>query len=265
MRVVVLGANGMMGSMLVYVAKTKNINVHAVHRSQFDVLRNSISTLDGIVNASKDTTVLVNCIGCIPQKKYRDEDYRKINQEFPHSLSEYCKQKGLYLIHLSTNCVFSGKRENMSETDVPDADDTYGITKLLGEPTYGVVIRSSIIGPERNSSSGLFAWYTQNKEKRVNGFLHQYWNGLTTLELSHFILEQINDSCLASRVLHVYSKITVSKYELLCLIKDIFLTTVAIDPIDCPVKQYTLTSTVVEARKSIKDQLYDLKDIYNDF
>ena len=265
MKLVILGTNGMMGSMLYYVAKKKNLDVHAIDRSQFDVMKDSISKLDDIVQICKDSVTIVNCIGCIPQKKYTSDEYKKINQEFPHSLSKYCQEKGIYFIHLSTNCVYSGKAGDVSETDVPDADDTYGMTKLLGEPVYGLVIRSSIIGPERNSSSGLFAWYTQNKEKRVNGFLHQYWNGLTTLELSYFILEHLKASSLASRIVHVRSEVTVSKYELLCLIKNIFFTMVAIDPIDCPVKQYTLTSTLVEARKSIKDQLYDLKDIYNDF
>ena len=265
MKLIILGPNGMMGSMLFYLAKKRNLNVDAIDRSQFDVMKDSISKLDDIVQICQDSVTIVNCIGCIPQKKYTSDEYKKINQEFPHSLSKYCQEKGIYFIHLSTNCVYSGKAGDVSETDVPDADDTYGMTKLLGEPVYGLVIRSSIIGPERNSSSGLFAWYTQNKEKRVNGFLHQYWNGLTTLELSHFILEQLDTSPLVSRVVHVHSEMSISKYELLCLIKEIFLTTVAIDPIECPLKYYTLKSLSIEKRKPIKEQLGDLKCIYSHF
>lgn len=265
MKLIILGANGMMGSMLHYLAKKRNLDVHAIGRSQFDVMKDSISKLDYIVQVSQDSVTIVNCIGCIPQKKYIPDEYKKINQDFPHSLSNYCKERGFYFIHLSTNCVYSGKHGDVLETDVPDADDTYGMTKLLGEPTYGLVIRSSIIGPERNSSSGLFAWYIQNKQERVNGFLNQYWNGLTTLELSQFILEQLNTSSLVSHVIHLHSEVTVSKYELLCLIKEIFFTTVAIDPIECPLKYYTLNSTETEARKSIKDQLDDLKLVYPEF
>ena len=265
MKLIILGANGMMGSMLVYLAKKKNLDVHAIDRSQFDVMKDNVSKLDDIVQVYQDSVTIVNCIGCIPQKKYTSDEYIKINQEFPHSLSKYCQEKGVYFIHLSTNCVYSGKYGDVSETDMPDADDTYGMTKLLGEPAYGLVIRSSIIGPERNSSSGLFAWYTQNKEKRVNGFLHQYWNGLTTLELSHFILEQLDTSLLVSHVVHVHSEMSISKYNLLCLIKNIFSTAVDIDPIDCPLKYYTLKSTSTETRKYIKYQLEDLKLIYSDF
>ena len=141
----------------------------------------------------------------------------------------------------------------------------YGLTKYLGEPSYGLVIRSSIIGPERNSSSGLFSWYTQNKQERVNGFLHQYWNGVTTLELSYFILEQTSESSLFSRVVHVHSEVTVSKYELLSLIKSVFSVSVYVDPIECPLKYYTLKSLSIEKRKPIKEQLGDLKCIYSDF
>ena len=265
MKLIILGANGMMGSMLVYLAKKKNLDVHAIDRSQFDVMKDNVSILDDLLKLPQGPVTIVNCIGCIPQKKYTSGEYIKINQEFPHSLSKYCQEKGVYFIHLSTNCVYSGKYGDVSETDMPDADDTYGMTKLLGEPAYGLVIRSSIIGPERNSSSGLFAWYTQNKEKRVNGFLHQYWNGLTTLELSHFILEQLDTSLLVSHVVHVHSEMSISKYNLLCLIKNIFSTAVDIDPIDCPLKYYTLKSTSTETRKYIKYQLEDLKLIYSDF
>ena len=265
MKLIILGPNGMMGSMLFYLAKKRNLNVDAIDRSQFDVIKDSISKLDSIIMMNKEKVTIVNCIGCIPQKKYTSSEYKQINQEFPHSLSKYCELKGFYFIHLSTNCVYSGKRGDVSETDIPDADDMYGLTKYLGEPSYGLVIRSSIIGPERNSSSGLFSWYTQNKQERVNGFLHQYWNGVTTLELSYFILEQTSESSLFSRVVHVHSEVTVSKYELLSLIKSVFSVSAYVDPIECPLKYYTLKSLSIEKRKPIKEQLGDLKCIYSDF
>ena len=265
MKLVILGANGMMGSMLFYLAKKRNLSVEAISRSQFDVMKDNISKLDQLVHVTKEKVTIVNCIGCIPQKKYTPTEYKQINQEFPHSLSKYCQLKGYYFIHLSTNCVYSGKHGDVSETDIPDTDDIYGLTKHLGEPSYGVVIRSSIIGPELNSSSGLFSWYIQNKQERVNGFLHQYWNGLTTLELSYFIFEQLDTLSLVSRTVHVYSQVTVSKYELLCMIKEVFSTTVSIDSIDCPLKYYTLKSILTESRKSIKDQLTELKYVYSDF
>jgi len=265
MKLVILGANGMMGSMLFYLAKKRNLSVEAINRSQFDVMKDNIFKLDQLVHVTKEKVTIVNCIGCIPQKKYTSAEYKQINQEFPHSLSKYCQLNGFYFIHLSTNCVYSGKRGDVLETEAADADDIYGLTKLLGEPSYGLIIRSSIIGPERNSSSGLFSWYIQNKKERVNGFLHQYWNGLTTLELSYFILEQIRESSLFSRLIHLHSEVSLSKYELLCMIKEVFSITVTIDPIDCPLKYYTLKSSSTKARKSIKDQLDDLNNIYSDF
>jgi dTDP-4-dehydrorhamnose reductase len=263
MKLVVLGSGGMMGSMLMYVAKKRNIHVQGISRHEFNVLHHTIDDLFTLIHCDSHICI-VNCIGCIPQKAYTNDEYALINEKFPHILSDFCKKNSYFLIHMSTNCVFSGKKDMCSELDLCDADDVYGKTKYLGEPSYGIVLRSSIIGLERSSSFGLLSWFLNHSQPKVNGFLHQYWNGVTTYELSTYICDSLLDSTDSKRI-HIYSKNTVSKYELLRMSKDIFTKNIEIQPFVCAIKYYTLSSIHISARKDIKEQLQDLLFIYSDF
>lgn len=265
MKLVVLGPNGMLGSMLVYVAKKKDLVVQAIPKSDFDVLHNTLEDLSSVIGQGHGPVCIVNCIGCIPQRHYSEDEYTRINQKFPHELAAFCKKHEYGLVHISTNCVFRGTKPNCTEKDECDAADIYGKTKALGEPNYGLIIRSSIIGPERHTSAGLLSWFLQNKSPQVNGYLHQYWNGVTSLELSNFILNSLLEKAWSSAVLHVYSSRTVSKYELLQTTKRVFGKDIDILPYDCPLRYYTLASVREGARKDIEEQLHHLFDCYSDF
>ena len=130
MTIIILGSNGMLGSMIYFLSKTQysHIPTIAISKSDFDVLHDNINKLDTLLPDNNYT--IINCIGAIPQKKYTPDEYAKINTTFPQDLSEYCKIRKYPFIHISTNCVFSGKKDNYLESDIPDTDDIYGKSKL---------------------------------------------------------------------------------------------------------------------------------------
>jgi dTDP-4-dehydrorhamnose reductase len=264
MSIIILGSNGMLGSMLYFIIKTKykHLNVNPVPRSAFDVLTDNISKLDTIVSSG---SIVVNCIGAIPQKKYSDEDYTKLNTTFPQELSLYCKHNDIQLIHVSTNCVFSGNKDMCYETDKPDADDKYGQSKQLGEPEYGLVIRCSIIGPEKHTFCGLLEWFLNNNNNEVNGFTDSFWNGLTTLELSKIIIDYIENKPLENSMIHYYSENTLSKYEILEYINSKFNRNKIINKKQNGLKYYTLCSNYSKPRTTIEKQIDELFTLYNEY
>lgn len=262
MKIIILGSNGMMGSMLAFYCKKKEIDHLCIDRKMFNASVQSVEELDDIISI-KDI-VIVNCIGCIPQRKYTDKEYTEINHIFPITLSHYCKDRDIPLIHISTNCVFSGARSMQDEECVPDAKDIYGVSKARGEPRYGLVLRTSIIGFEKNSAFGLLGWFI-NTQGDIKGYTNHYWNGVTTLELSKYIIEIINNKNISSGLRHIYSENELSKYDLLCCINNIFQLNKNIIPVEVELKYYTLKSIKTCARKNISLQIEDLKEFYSDF
>jgi dTDP-4-dehydrorhamnose reductase len=265
MKIVILGSSGMLGSMLVFVGKKRGLNVQSIGRQMFDVLRDPVESLDALIQSEEGGVCFINCIGCIPQRKYSYEDYKKINEEFPKYLAAYCQSHNFGLIHISTNCVFKGDKPYCKEDDLLTAEDTYGKTKGLGEPSYGIVLRASIIGPEKHSSFGLLAWFLKNSASQIQGYTQQFWNGLTTLELSSCIYDEFLEKSWGSEIVHLYSSRTLSKYELLSTCKDIFAKEILIEPYIGDARHYTLSSSKLAARKDIEEQLHDLSLVYNEF
>ena len=128
------------------------------------------------------------------------------------------------MIHISTDCVFSGKKGNYMETDFKDAEDMYGQSKSLGEiiNEYDLTLRTSIIGPElKSNGEGLFHWFMQQKGE-IKGFSKVYWSGVTTLELAKVIDEAIEQNL--TGLINITNGTKISKYELLQLFKQYFYT-----------------------------------------
>jgi dTDP-4-dehydrorhamnose reductase len=264
MKIILIGKNGMMGSMFEYACSLSKENAMvALDRTQFNALADPLDRLNDFVSVGEDVCV-VNCIGAIPQRKYSDDEYIFLNEKFPHALASHCKSLGWYLIHLSTNCVFSGQKGSVTEVDIPDATDIYGITKLKGEPDYGVVIRSSIIGPEKGTAFGLMEWFLHTKEP-VNGYVDVLWNGITTLELSRKIIQMIQSHDLNSKLIHIYSSQHVCKYNILNFLAIIFDHNTAIVPKSVGFQDCTLSSVKTAPCKSIFDQIRDLAEIMGDY
>jgi dTDP-4-dehydrorhamnose reductase len=165
--------------------------------------------------------VLINCIGIVKSLEKKAGTLRNIgiNALFPHQLYQICQAKGVRLIHISTDCVFSGKKGNYREDDPSDAEDIYGKTKYLGEVNGAgaLTIRTSFIGRELVSSNGLLEWFLSNRGGRVNGFTNAIFSGFPTVYLSRIIGVIITEHQDLSGVYHISSE-PISKFELLGLI-----------------------------------------------
>ena len=259
--IVVLGPNGMQGSMLCKVGQERGLSIHGIARDEWDAIRDPVIDLKHRIPYSGPVWI-VNCIGAIPQKSYTDTVADELNSLLPHSLGDFCKEYGHRYIHLSTNCVFSGEVGHCDEKQFPDATDLYGRSKADGEPFYGVVLRCSIVGPEVPTSPGygLFGWFAK-AEGHVQGYTDHLWNGLTTREMANVILDCCCEG-VEDGLYHVYSNTTVSKYDLLCAFRDLVAKDIAIQPVAKGTKHYTLTSVRGKegwwCRKSIYEQLKDL-------
>ncbi|MFC7394375.1 dTDP-4-dehydrorhamnose reductase family protein [Scopulibacillus cellulosilyticus] len=227
MKILVLGAKGMAGHMITsYLKSRQKYTVIASSRDPFETSGVFLDCLDDSNLESfllkTQPNVVINCVGILNQAA-EDHPYEaiKINSLLPQLLAKILDQYGGKLIHLSSDCVFSGKKGNYQETDVPDGVTMYARTKTLGEITSGkhLTIRTSIIGPELKDGIGLFHWFMKQK-KEVDGYDQVFWNGVTTLELAKVIETLIQQE--ATGLYHLVSAERVSKYELLNKIKEIF-------------------------------------------
>jgi len=167
---------------------------------------------------------VINCIGIIKPLIIPGSELYAIfvNSVFPRSLATYCRFRRLRLIHITTDCVFSGKKGNYTEEDEHDCIDIYGKTKSLGEPSTCMVIRTSIIGEEQYNKLSLVEWAKSQRGKEVNGFVNHFWNGITTKQYAKVCERIIKDDLYEEDLFHVFSPDRVSKYNLLQMINDKF-------------------------------------------
>lgn len=187
--------------------------------------------------------VVVNCIGIVKQSEAAKDSLVSIsvNALFPHRLAQLCRPRGIRLIHISTDCVFSGRRGGYCEDDVSDAEDLYGRTKFLGELSYEscLTLRTSIIGRELEASYGLIEWFLSQDGQTVRGYANAIFSGLTTAALAEVIGMIIADHPGMHGVWNIAS-VPISKMELLSLIKRIFLLNIQIEKDDTVVVNRSL-------------------------
>ena len=143
-----------------------------------------------------------------------------VNSVFPHNLSDFCNKNQIKLIHITTDCVYSGNKGLYTEKDLHDCLDIYGKSKSLGEPKNCMVIRTSIIGQEKNNFVHLLSWIISQKGRTINGFKNHLWNGVTTKYLSEILYKIVKNNLYEKKLLHIHSPNDVSKYELLKLINE---------------------------------------------
>ena len=236
MRILILGGDGMLGHQLFKQLKN-NHDVRVTLRQDLAaykkfMLFSTENTYPGIdvIKIDKLAEVLtdfhpdavVNAIGIVKQLPEANESIPslEINALFPHRLALLCKDISARMIHLSTDCVFSGKKGNYKESDTSDPDDLYGRTKFLGEVTGKncLTLRTSMIGQELSRKKNLLEWFLAQKE-RVQGYKEVIFSGFTTLELSRVIENMILNYPDASGIYHVSSD-PISKFDLLSLIKE---------------------------------------------
>lgn len=181
--------------------------------------------LDALVQvfASFRPDVVINAVGVIKQRPTATDRVMtlEINALFPHRVATLCQAAGARLIHLSTDCVFSGRKGNYVETDTPDAKDVYGMTKLLGEVVEprSLTLRTSIIGPELDRKASLIEWFL-GSQQTIKGFCRAIYSGFTTTEMARIIEGVIKNHSGLSGLYHVASE-PISKYDLLVRLNEL--------------------------------------------
>ena len=240
-KVLIIGGNGMIGSELLRSLKlfNKNLEVKATLRNKlnhYDIyliynnkdcfFKINVFEIDNIKDLIKlyKPNVIINCVGVTKQKinDFSLDKVKYINSNFPHKLYKLCNKESIRLIHLSTDCVFSGNRGEYKFNDIADAKDIYGQTKKEGEIIHdnSLTIRKSTIGYEMNKPHGLLEWFLCQKND-VLGFKNAIFTGVSTIELSKFISHIICKHQELSGLLHLRGP-KIDKYSLLKKIKYFF-------------------------------------------
>jgi dTDP-4-dehydrorhamnose reductase len=266
MKIFLFGSNGMLGNYVKsYLSKTYNIV--SLTRKDYDLCNLSIDSLTKLLrnkNIQKDD-IIINCAGVIPQaSNQRSLDtklYFTINSLFPVILSQICDKVEAKIIHVTTDCVFSGKDGNYDEDSIHDETNDYGMSKSLGELCKATIIRTSIIGEEINNKRSLLEWVKSNKDKTIKGFSNHYWNGVTCLQLAKIINKIIEKNMYWNGIKHIFSPKSVSKYELVAMINDIYNLNITINKFQTEKSiDKTITSKYKEIFK-IPDLLEQIKEL----
>lgn len=257
MRALVLGAGGMLGHRLWRELNGRLETFAAIRRpyrdyallNWFDEPRvidridaTNATDLERAFRVARPD-VVINAVGIVKQREDADDPVRTIamNALLPHQLAAKARDVRARLIHLSTDCVFAGRKGNYREDDVPDAVDLYGRSKLLGEVDREgcVTIRTSMVGREIGSARGLLEWFLSHRGGLVRGFSRARFSGLTTLELSRVIADIATRHQELQGVWHVAGE-QISKLDLLSMVNDAFHLGTAIEADDSFVCDRTL-------------------------
>jgi dTDP-4-dehydrorhamnose reductase len=194
-------------------------------RSHLDLTSDAETILEFIEKNTTNDDVIINAAGIVKQ---RDSDEMwDVNTFFPHILSLSNRR----VIHITTDCVFSGKTGGYDDKSPHDCEDDYGRSKSLGEPPNLTIIRTSIIGEESNNKLSLIEWCKKNKGRTVAGYIDHQWNGVTCLELCKWMDTRIiKQNYFWKGVVHVYSHQPVTKYQLVTAISNVFNLNLYITP-----------------------------------
>jgi dTDP-4-dehydrorhamnose reductase len=239
MKILILGGHGMLGHRL-WLNLRKEHEVWVTVRQTASPFPNlpefptqyirtdvDASNFDQVTRAlaSIQPDLVINCIGLIKQMGHLARDpimSISLNALLPHRISLICRAAKIRMIHISTDCVFSGKKGNYVETDESDAEDLYGRSKFLGEvayPPHSITLRTSIIGRELKTRLGLIEWFLSQKDgDTVNGYKRAIFSGFTTDELSRVINDYVIPHPELTGLYHV-STDPISKFDLLHLVK----------------------------------------------
>lgn len=234
MRILVLGATGMLGHQVVAEAVQRGHQVwgcsrHGTSETRGEVVLGGLDAEDpmGLVPWLDEISphVVVNAVGLIKQRpEALDYDTLiRVNAWFPRALEFFTESRGIRLIHVSTDCVFDGSRGAYREDDLPNAVDGYGRSKALGEVKgeLSLTLRTSIIGPERERRLGLFEWLKSSRGGTVSGYQEAWYSGVTTFYLSRLMID-IMEKFPALRGIYQVASSPISKHELLTRIRDRF-------------------------------------------
>lgn len=200
-----------------------------------------IYDVEGLNSIPAEADYVINCIGTIKPfiEGASTVETLSINAIFPHLLADYCNRNGSRLIHITTDCVFSGlDREPYLESHSHDATDLYGRSKSLGEPSGAMVLRTSIIGHEIRNNVSLVEWVKSQAGNEVSGFTNHIWNGVTTLTYAACCEEIMEEGLFENGLFHIFSPDTVTKCELVGMISEALNLGVKVKPTETEVPCY---------------------------
>ncbi|BBJ31711.1 NAD(P)-dependent oxidoreductase [Rickettsia asiatica] len=260
MKILILGVTGMLGNSICrFLSSDKKFDIFATARnnsarSYFSkdlsdklIINVDVENHDSLVEVFNKTKpdIVINCIGLVKQLTDANDPLKAlpINSLLPHRLANLCKLTNSRLIHISTDCVFSGKKGNYKESDFPDCYDLYGRSKFLGEVDYphAITLRTSIIGHELAGNRSLINWFL-SAEGHVKGFEKAIYSGFPTVELARIIRDFVLPNKELHGLYHVASK-PINKLELLKLVAEIYNKEIDIIPSDELVIDRSLDAT----------------------
>ena len=231
MRVLILGGGGMLGHRLSR-AWQNDFEVWATYRrpvsdyQKYSLMEQShqIGSIDVEQPAVIETMikqikpdVVVNCVGLVKQREHgQRRTLSAVNALFPHLLASYCYENECRLIHISTDCVFSGRKGFYTEQDSPDPVDEYGMSKLLGEPLmpHVLTLRTSLIGWELNHFTSLLEWFAAQRGKTIKGYRKALFSGFTTQAIAPLLAQIMLKEPAISGLYHLASA-PINKFDLL--------------------------------------------------
>ena len=279
MKILILGADGMIGHKMAQTFSNLNFEIHLntrtnkeflekifpkSHIHQFDFLNQGILELlnkvfpDIILNAAgitirRGSEILENAI--------------KLNSELPKKIDSWCEFNKKRQIHFSTDCVFSGLKGNYQDLDKPDAEDNYGFTKGNGEVNseHTLTLRSSMIGREIFNKTELLEWVIENKNNRIKGFDKAIYSGITTLWMSELVFKILNDFPALSGIYNISSQ-PISKFDLITKINELFKLNIDIEKDSSFSSNKSLNSNKFFSQTKFDKPNWDsmLLDLYND-
>ena len=207
--------------------------------------------------------IIVNCMGILISQANEDPAHAIfLNAYIPHLLKNIANILNAKLVHISTDCVFSGKKGSYVETDLKDADDIYGRAKGLGEvtDTPHLTLRTSVVGPELKQGEELFHWF-MSQQGTITGFTKALWSGVTTLELAKAVEWAIDNDI--KGLYQVTNRTPINKYELLMLFKKLTNKAIEIEAVEGRVTNKTLLDTRQKLSQPIPSYEDMLREMVN--
>ena len=259
-RIMVLGGAGMLGHKMFQMLRERFDGVFCtvredVRRPPFEKIEllqgnNVVSGVDVTDFPALETILsafhpelVINCVGVIKQRAQAVSPIPSItiNSLLPHKLAQMAALWGGRVVHFSTDCVFNGHRGSYSEEDLSDAEDLYGKTKFLGEVAVAnaLTLRTSIIGRELTEHRSLLDWFLAQNHKTVRGYRKVIYSGVTTSFLAGLVASIIEEHPGLNGLYQVTSE-PISKYDLLCLLREVYQLEVLIEPDDLEVSDRSM-------------------------
>jgi dTDP-4-dehydrorhamnose reductase len=269
-KIIVLGVNGMAGHIIAQgLSSDKVYEVVTVARSKSIINPSILMDVSNFSSLRKliqnaNASVIINCIGLLNKTAEDNPDQAiLLNSYLPHFLESETKKTNTKVIHISTDCVFSGDEGNYTEKSFKNGKGFYAQSKALGEldNLKDLTFRTSIIGPELNTNGiGLFHWFSQ-QVGTVNGYTNAYWTGITTIELLNAIKMAIDENLTGLN--HLVNEEKITKFNLVNIFNKVFDKRLIIEPYD----NYKVDKSLLNTRKdfsfkvkSYQEMIFEMKN-----